>query len=81
MVHLKITKMQSFITGGVENKYYFYVGLTKNKIRYINIIHETEYTLNNEINENMGILEKIGKIIKFGLSTTEKYMLQNLTVD
>ena len=27
-VHLKITKMQSFITGGVENKYYLYVVLT-----------------------------------------------------
>ena len=66
----------------VENKYYFYVVLTKNKIRHINIIHETEYTLNNEINEKMGILEKTRKkIIKFGLSTTEKYMLQNLTAD
>ena len=42
----------------VENKYYFYVVLTKNKIRHINIIHEMEYTLNNEINEKMGILEK-----------------------
>ena len=66
----------------VENKYYFYVVLTKNKIRHINIIHETEYKLNNEINEKMGILEKTRKkIIKFGLSTTEKYMLQNLTAD
>ena len=66
----------------VENKYYFYVVLTKNKIRHINIIHEMEYTLNNEINEKMGILEKTRKkIIKFGLSTTEKYMLQNLTAD
>ena len=66
----------------VENKYYFYVVLTKNKIRHINIIHKTEYTLNNEINEKMGILEKTTKkIIKFGLSTTEKYMLQNLTAD
>ena len=66
----------------VENKYYFYVVLTKNKIRHINIINETEYTLNNEINEKIRILEKNRKkIIKFGLSTTEKYMLQNLTAD
>jgi hypothetical protein len=28
LVHLKITKMQSFITGGVENKYYLYDVLT-----------------------------------------------------
>jgi hypothetical protein len=28
LVHLKITKMQSFITGGVENKYYLYGVLT-----------------------------------------------------
>jgi hypothetical protein len=28
VVHLKITKMQSFITGGGENKYYLYVVLT-----------------------------------------------------
>jgi hypothetical protein len=28
VVHLKNTKMQSFITGGVENKYYLYVALT-----------------------------------------------------
>ena len=45
----------------VENKYYFYVVLTKNKIRHIKIIHEMEYTLNNEINENMRILEKTRK--------------------
>jgi hypothetical protein len=30
-----------------------------NKIRHINIIQETEYTLNNKINKNMMILEKI----------------------
>ena len=66
----------------VENKYYFYVVLTKNKIRHINIIHKMEYTLNNKINEKMGILEKTRKkIINVGLSTTEKYMLQNLTAD
>jgi hypothetical protein len=35
----------------VENKYYLYVVLTKNKIRYINITQQTECTLNNEINE------------------------------
>ena len=45
----------------VENKYYFYVVLTKNKIRHINIIHEMEYTLNNEIDEKMEILEKFRK--------------------
>jgi hypothetical protein len=28
VVHLKIMKMQSFITGGVENKYYLYDVLT-----------------------------------------------------
>jgi hypothetical protein len=47
-------KMQSFITEGVENKYYLYVVLTYNKI--INIFQETEYTLNNENNENIVIL-------------------------
>jgi hypothetical protein len=50
-------KMQSFITGDVENKYYLYDVLTKNKIRHINIVQETEYTLNNENNENTVILE------------------------
>jgi hypothetical protein len=30
-----------------------------NKIRHINIIQETEYTVNNKINKNMMILEKI----------------------
>jgi hypothetical protein len=49
--------MQSFITGDVENKYYLYDVLTKNKIRHINIVQETEYTLNNENNENTVILE------------------------
>jgi hypothetical protein len=53
--------MQSFITGGVENKYYLYDVLTKNKIRHINIVQETEYTLNNENNENMVILENYRK--------------------
>jgi hypothetical protein len=38
-----------------------YVVLTKNKIRHINIIQQTEYTLNNEINEKMVILEKFRK--------------------
>jgi hypothetical protein len=49
VVHLEITKMQSFITGGVKNKYYLYDVLTQNKIRHINIVQETEYTLNNKI--------------------------------
>jgi hypothetical protein len=53
--------MQSFITGGVENKYYLYVVLTLNMIRHINIVQETEYTLNNEINENIVILENLRK--------------------
>jgi hypothetical protein len=44
--------MQSFITRGVENKYYLYDVLTYNKIRHINIVQEMEYTLNNENNEN-----------------------------
>jgi hypothetical protein len=61
VVHLKITKMQNFIIGGVENKYYLYDVLTQNKIRHINIVHETEYTLNNENNENTVILEKCRK--------------------
>jgi hypothetical protein len=50
-------KMQSFITGGVKNKYYLYDVLTWNRIRHINIVQEMEYTLNNENNENMVILE------------------------
>jgi hypothetical protein len=40
-----------------------------------------EYTLNNENNENTVILENCRKKIKFGLITTEKYMLQNLIAD
>jgi hypothetical protein len=35
----------------VQNKYYLYVVLTKNKIRHINISQRMEWTLNNEINE------------------------------
>jgi hypothetical protein len=42
----------------VQNKYYLYVVLTKNKIRHINISQQTECTLNNEINEYMLILKK-----------------------
>jgi hypothetical protein len=61
VVHLKITKLQSSITGGVENKYYLYDVLTWNKIRHINIVHEIEYILNNENNENMVILENCRK--------------------
>jgi hypothetical protein len=38
-----------------------YVVLTKNKIRHINIIQQTECTLNNETNEKMVILEIIRK--------------------
>jgi hypothetical protein len=49
--------MQSFITRGVENKYYLHVVLTQNKIRHINIVQEMEYTLNNEIIENTVVLE------------------------
>jgi hypothetical protein len=45
----------------VENKYYLYVVLTSIKIRHINIVHETEYTLNNENNENTVILENFRK--------------------
>jgi hypothetical protein len=46
----------------VSNKYYLYVFvLTKNKISHINIVQETDYTLNNKINEKMVILEKIRK--------------------
>jgi hypothetical protein len=45
----------------VWDKYYLYVVLTKNKIRHINIIQQMDYTLNNEINEKMLILEKIRK--------------------
>jgi hypothetical protein len=64
----------------VENKHYLYVVLTKTKIRHINIVQETKYTLNNEINEKMVVLEKFRKNI-FGIITMEKYMLQNLIVD
>jgi hypothetical protein len=53
--------MQSFITRGVENKYYLYVVLTWNKIRHINIVQETEYTLKNDNNENTIILENCRK--------------------
>jgi hypothetical protein len=53
--------MQSFITGGVKNKYYLYDVLTWNRIRHINIVQEMEYTLNNENNENMVILENCRK--------------------
>jgi hypothetical protein len=58
-----------------------YVVLTKNKIRHINIIQQTECTLNNKINEKMVILEKIRKNIKFELITTKKYMLQHLIAE
>jgi hypothetical protein len=61
VIHLKVTKMQSFITGGVKNKYYLYDVLTWNRIRHINIVQEMEYTLNNENNENMVILENCRK--------------------
>jgi hypothetical protein len=43
---------------------------------HINIVQETEYTLYNDNNENMVILENCRKKIKFGLITMEKYMLQ-----
>jgi hypothetical protein len=45
---------------------------------HINIIQETEYTLNNKINEKMVILEKFRFFFKFGLITTKKYLLQHL---
>jgi hypothetical protein len=59
----------------VKYKYSLYVVITKNKIRHICIIQQTECTLNNEINEKMLILEKIRKNIKFVLITTNKYLL------
>jgi hypothetical protein len=65
----------------VLNKYYLYIVVTKNKIRYINITQQTECTLNNEINEKMVILEKFRKNIKFGLITTMKHWLQHLIAD
>jgi hypothetical protein len=66
----------------VWNEYYLYVVLTKNKIRHINIIQQTECTLNNEINEKMVILEKIRKKYnKFGLITMKKYLLKHLIAD
>jgi hypothetical protein len=40
-----------------------YVVLTKNKKRHINIIQQTECTLNNEITEKMVFLEKFRKKI------------------
>jgi hypothetical protein len=49
--------MQSFIIEGVENKYYFYGVLTKIKIKHINIVQETVYTLNKENNENTVMLQ------------------------
>jgi hypothetical protein len=52
-----------------------------NKIRHINIIQETEYTLNNKINKNMMILEKIIFFFKFGIIMTKKYLLQLLIAD
>ena len=46
------------------------------------LLTKRKYTLNNEINEKMAILEKIRKIIiKFGLRMTEKYVTQNLVPD
>jgi hypothetical protein len=39
-----------------------YIVLTKNKIRHINIIQQTEYLVNNKINEKMVILENLEKI-------------------
>jgi hypothetical protein len=52
-----------------------YVVLTKKKIRHINIIQQTECTLNNEINEKMVILEKITKNIKFGIIMMKKILV------
>jgi hypothetical protein len=52
-----------------------------NKIRHINIVQETEYTLNNENNENTVILENWRKNNQIWIITTEKYMLQNLIAD
>jgi hypothetical protein len=60
-VHLKLTKCKVPSLMAVQNKYYLYVVLTKNKIRHINITQQPECTLNNEINEEMVILEKIRK--------------------
>jgi hypothetical protein len=52
-----------------------YVVLTNKKIRHINIIQQTECTLNNEINEKMVILEKITKNIKFGIIMMKKILV------
>jgi hypothetical protein len=50
-----------------------YVVLTKNKIRHITIIQQTECTLNNEINEEMVILEKFRK--KYQIWTNDEEIL------
>jgi hypothetical protein len=74
--------MQSFITNSCVKQILFVCCIYKNKIRHINIIQHTEYTLNNEINKNMVILEKFRKkYIKFGLIMTKKYLLQHLIAD
>jgi hypothetical protein len=45
---------------------------------HINIIQHTEYTINNEINEKMVILEKFTKKYQIWTNTTKKYLLQHL---
>jgi hypothetical protein len=69
------------INGNWKGAAVWLLPLTKNKIRHINIIQQTECTLNNEINEKMVILEKFRKNIKFGLIMTKKYLLQHLIAD
>jgi hypothetical protein len=50
-----------------------YVVHTKNKIRHITIIQQTESTLNNEINEKMVILEKFRK--KYQMTNNDEEIL------
>jgi hypothetical protein len=59
----------------VQNKYYLYVVLTKNKIRHINIIQQTECTLNYEINEKMVILEKFRKKYQIWTNNDEEILV------
>jgi hypothetical protein len=56
--------MQSFITNDCVKQILFICCTNKkNKLRHINIIQEMEYTINNEINEKMVILEKISNLV------------------
>jgi hypothetical protein len=44
-------EMQSLISKGCVKKYYLYVALMRNNIRYINNIQEMELHMKNVINE------------------------------